>query len=52
LGAIFARIFRDFAWMFCDFAQIFRDFARIFDKSKTFWGCLPPPPPYTTGVQD
>ena len=33
-GAIFAQIFRYFAWNFRDFAQIFRNFTRIFDKSK------------------
>jgi len=34
LGAIFARIVRNFAKIFRDFVQIFKDFARIFDKSK------------------
>jgi len=51
LGAILARIFREFAQIFrdfvnifTDFAQIFRNFARIFDKSK-LWGALAPSPP-------
>jgi len=37
LGAIFARIFRDFAQVFRDFAQIFRDIAQIFrDFARIF----------------
>ena len=40
LGAILARIFRDFTQMFKDFAKIFSDYSRILDKSKLLGVCL------------
>jgi len=64
LGAIFPRIFRefaqifrdvvkiftDFAQIFTDFVRIFREFARIFTKSKLLGMRLHPciPASYTT----
>jgi len=64
LGAICARIFRQFAQIFGDFAKVFADFAQIstffcsdfqgffpdFQQIKTFWVHLHPltPAPYTT----
>ena len=52
LGAIFARIFRDFAQTFRDFVRIFKDvakifryFAQIFNESKLLGLCLQPPHP-------
>jgi len=51
LGAIFARIFKDFVQIFRDFTKVFTDFARILKdftqiltKSK-LGGALALPPP-------
>jgi len=54
LGAIFARIFREFVQIFSYFAEIFANFARIFDKSK-LWRCACIPctiASYTTGCTE
>jgi len=47
LGAIFAKIFRNFSEVFTDFTQIYTDFARIFNILKIL-GCACTPTSYTT----
>jgi len=65
MGAIFARIFREFAEIIRGFTKVFTYFAQIstilsvfwgilpgFSPNQNFWGCTCTPASYTTEAKD